>query len=134
MQWKDVTGWKDYLITDAQKSEQGGANLYVLLGNVNINGMISLDMLESLSGEKMWTKNITLEPTTIDWKGEQKYTENQKKLTPNLLTDLSFGEALGKALDAYYNLSMEKVYTYLNPEEMRALKKQADELKAKKVY
>ena len=51
-----------------------------------------------------------------------------------LVEQSSFYNALGKSLQAQYYEVLNKTYGYLNPEEMKIVKNQSQELRKRKVY
>ena len=102
-------------------------------GDIVITGRVDLVVAESLSKEKMWTKSINIPPITIHVVTTKTYSR------PLSADELVINEGMvyddvAKALDAQYKAILEKSYQYLDPEEMRIVKKQAQEIRSKKVY
>lgn len=87
------------------------------------SGFISFVMLEPLSGEKIWIKKVDVPPTEVDCTG---------KGTPESFTVIDNGVAV--LLEKAFQLTMKKAWDYISPEEITLLKKQSQELRAKKVY
>jgi hypothetical protein len=87
------------------------------------SGFISFVMLEPLSGEKIWIKKVDFPNTTVDCTG---------KTSPDNSTIIDNG--LARLLEKAFQLAMKKAWDYLSPEEVVLLKKQSQELRAKKVY
>lgn len=108
-----------------------GTNTYSLEGDATVSGRVTLFLKESLSKEQMWVKSIQLPPSTVHWEGSNEY---QTPPTTADLSDPAITKLLGKTMETYYHTVMEAAWKYLDPEEMRGVKKQADEIKAKKVY
>lgn len=102
---------------------------YTLSGKGMISGRVTLSLLESLSKERMWFKSIELPPVNFDWISNKEYKD------PNAYVEnRDISKPLGQALENIYKQIMETSWKYIDPEEMRIVKKQAEEVKAKKVY
>lgn len=107
-----------------------GQDGYTLRGNTTVSGRVTLVVLESLSKERMWFKSIQLPDTSYEWE-----TETQTTM-PGVLdpTDPVTAKTVGKVMEKYYGLVMSTAWKYLDPEEMRIVKTQADDIKKNKVY
>ena len=92
-------------------------------GVCSSSGFISFVMLEPLSGEKIWIKKIDVPPTEVNCTG---------KGTRENFTVIDNGVAA--LLEKAFQLTMKKAWDYVSPEEITLLKKQSQELRAKKVY
>ena len=99
-------------------------------GQINVGGRISLNLNESLTNERMWTKTIELEPQSFPY---ELRGQDQPVSTPPL-TDAKLNNKLANLLQSYYTLTMDKVWMYLDPKEMALVKQQAQTLKVKKRY
>jgi hypothetical protein len=100
-----------------------GVQLVQSKGKCGSSGSISFVILEPLSGEKMWIKKVDLPPAEVECSG---------KGTRESFTVIDNGVA--QLLEMAFQQTMKKVWDYLSPEEMTILKKQSQELRAKKVY
>jgi hypothetical protein len=116
---------KDYNIEQGFGNTLNGSGVPVIetKGPCSGSGFISFVMLEPLSGEKLWVKKIDFPNTEVDCTG---------KGTPKSFTIIDNG--LARLLEKAFQLSMKKAWDYLSPEEVMLLKKQSQELRAKKVY
>ncbi|MBN2559504.1 MAG: hypothetical protein JXQ75_01050 [Phycisphaerae bacterium] len=101
----------------------GGVHVLQSAGLCAMTGYISFVMLEPLSGEKIWIKKVDLPPTEADCSG---------KGTADNFNAIDNGVA--RLFERTYQLAMKKAWDYLSPEEVMLLKKQSQELRAKKVY
>jgi len=101
----------------------GGVMVMSSRGKCAITGSVSFVMLEPLSGEKIWIKKVDLPPTEADCTG---------KGTPENFNVVDNGVA--QLYEKAFQLVMKKAWDYLSPEEIMLLKKQSQELRAKKVY
>lgn len=101
----------------------GGVAVVESKGPCSGSGFISFLMLEPLSGEKIWIKKVDIPPTEVDCSG---------KGTPENFTAIDNGVA--RLLEKAFQLAMQRAWDYISPEEMALLKKQSQELRAKKVY
>jgi hypothetical protein len=121
---------------------------YKLKGSVTIGGRVTLSLTESLSNERMWFKSIELTDVRVPIVGQTVYPGNTLGLTrPEEYTEVvnatntninwsdpDIVNALGKPLEETYSKLMQMAWDYLDPEEMALVKKQAEEIKKKKVY
>lgn len=108
-----------------------GDNTYSLEGDAAVTGRVTLALLESLTKERMWFKSIELTPSTVHWIGSKQYKSPPASVD---FSDVSVTNPLGKTMEGAYRSVMEATWRYLDPEEMKLVKKQAEEIKAKKVY
>jgi hypothetical protein len=92
-------------------------------GPCSATGYISFVMLEPLSGEKIWIKKVDMPPTQVDCSGKGPLGDFN-------VIDNGYAQLLERA----FQLTMKKAWDYLAPEEVTLLKKQSQELRAKKVY
>jgi len=104
---------------------------YSLAGNVIISGRVSLNVLESLTGEKMWTKSVEIPSTTVYIKGEKEYN---RPITQIDFTDKSIVVPIAKQIEKIYDEIMKTSWKYLDPEEMATVKKESLEIRKKIVY
>ena len=100
-----------------------GVPLVQSVGNCAMSGYISFIMLEPLSGEKIWVKKVDLPPTEVECSG--KGTGDNFNVVDNGVAQL---------FERAFQLAMRKAWDYLSPEEVMLLKRQSQELRAKKVY
>ncbi len=105
------------------------ANSYIATFDVTVDGRVTLAVTEPLSGERMWFKSVVVPATTVQ------YAVPVANQTPaGVAIDLSTNPDLGRALDQAYANIMDAAWKYLDPGEMALVKKQGDEIRAKKVY
>lgn len=105
------------------------ANSYIATFDVTVDGRVTLAVTEPLSGERMWFKSVVVPSTTVQ------YAVPVASQTPaGVAIDLSTNPDLGRALDQAYLNIMDAAWKYLDPGEMALVKKQGDEIRAKKVY
>ena len=111
-----------------QKSDFGSALLggsgtktvYETSGACKLSGRIDFLVLESLTGTKMWTKSVNLEVPDEDCSS----SSGDGSGTQVILTN-----GVNKLLEKAYNMTMEKIDTYFNREEMAQVKQQSQELR-----
>jgi hypothetical protein len=101
----------------------GGVVVAESKGVCSGSGFISFVILEPLSGEKIWIKKVDITPTEVDCTG---------KAAPENFTVIDNGVAV--LLEKAFQLAMKRAWDYVSPEEIVMLKKQSQELRAKKVY
>lgn len=119
-----------------------GTHQYTLSGDVVLRGRVTLSIAESLSKERMWFKSIELPQTVLRWQGTKKRpmlkaSDGSYVLPANVRIDLDdpgFTQAIGKPIEDFYIEVLQTAWKHLEPEEMRIIKKQAQEIKEKKAY
>jgi len=87
-------------------------------------GYVSLVLLEPLSGEKLWVKKIDVPVTQVDCTGRVEAADRARFLKGKV----------AQLLEKVYPVVMKKTWDYMSAEELTLLKKQSQELRAKKVY
>jgi hypothetical protein len=108
-----------------------GPNTFYYEGSIVISGRVTLSLMEPLSKERMWFKSVEIPRTVVACKSA--YATVQYPVAVNY-SDKGIATSLGKSMEAVYKKVMEAAWKYLDPGEMAIVKKQADEIKAKKVY
>jgi len=104
---------------------------YSINGQAAIGGRVTLSLMESLSKERMWFKSIEIPREVVSFEGEKEYPAPPSGID---LSDPGIAKSLGPKLEALYTKVMQASWNYLDPGEMQLVKKQADEIKKKKVY
>lgn len=110
-----------------------GDNQYKIVGQASVTGRITLSMLESLSGEKMWSKSINIPSATqaVAFTGTKRYNSPPAGVDP---TDTGLQQALAPALSQAYQAVMDATWKYIDPQEIQMVKKEAMIVKEKKRY
>lgn len=107
------------------------ANTYVEHLVCTVEGRVTFAITEPLSGERMWFKNVAVAPTTVEVGVPA--AAGQSRVSAGDL-DFSTSSELARALDRTYATVLETAWKYLDPAEIALVKKQGDEIRAKKVY
>ncbi len=92
-----------------------------------VAGRVTLAVTEPLSGERMWFKSVPVQGTTV-------HLSYPADPTGKGQIDLAQSAELSRALDQAYTNILASAWKYLDPGEMALVKKQGDEIRAKKVY
>ena len=114
--------------------------VYNLSGNAEVSGKINLELREVVTRELMWSKNVPFTNTfhyslRVSGVGRQR-----QKVEGGTWIDVTpFDYALimndvAKEVEKQYPELMATISKLIDPEEMRIIKKQAQELKSKKGY
>lgn len=103
-------------------------------GTVTITGRVNLVIAESLSREKMWTKSVDLPPVRVPIEETQSYSMPGANMQLLIENESTIYNGVAKALEAQYKAILDRAYAYLDPDEIQLVKKQAQEIRAKKVY
>lgn len=102
----------------------GASNgLSVAEGPCTASGFVSFVILEPLSGEKLWIKKVDVPSVQVDCSGKAAAGDTQFLVN-----------GYAHLLEQVYQAVMKKPWEYLSSEELAVLKKQAQELRTKKVY
>jgi hypothetical protein len=117
----------------AEKVNLLSANSLVTKYQVSFKGRVNLAIIEPLSKERMWFKTIDVQgPSPVVLSVEHAAGTVANAL--DVVNATAKDETFVKAIDQAYNSIVQATWTYLDPGEMQQVKKQADEIKAKKVY
>lgn len=103
-------------------------------GNLVISGRVNLVLAESLSHEKMWTKSVDIPPLTVHIEETRMYTSPNVPVPILLEREDTVYNDVAKALETQYKVILDRSYQYLDPDEIQIVKKQAQEIRNKKVY
>lgn len=119
------------------KNYRGDA--FYFRGEVRTSSKINMTLVESLSSEKLWTKTIDISPAPEPFETSSVHALPQgmdatTALSKTTFADTGMNNPVFKAADKIYNNAFTAIWKYLDPEELREIKKQSDEIKSKKVY
>ena len=106
-----------------------GDNYYTYNGLVTVGGRVNLAVLESLSKERMWVRNIDMPQTTVPFQGTLRFPEGTSQAVDEsrFPEDPGFTAPLGAELARAYQQVMQAAWTYLDPKEMSVVKQQSQE-------
>lgn len=107
---------------------------YNVKGTVRVEGRVTLEVAESVTNEKMWTKSVDIEPIDMTFNGEHVFGAAPSDLAEVLKYENRFYTDLGRALADRYVEIMERTHAYLDPREMALVDRQADGLRERKRY
>jgi hypothetical protein len=111
-----------------------GQRGYTGEGVLTFTGRLNLVVAESLSREKMWTKSVELPPLTVRVEETRMYSSDNVPIQQLLESEPAIYNGVAKALETQYKSILDKAHQYLDPDEMQIVKKQAQEIRNKKVY
>lgn len=115
-----------------------GADYYTFSGTVQVRGRVTLSVLESLSGTRMWNKSVEIPQTTVPFVGQSRYGVATYPAGPRASdfdsSDPGLLNAVSPPLERAYLDILAKAWTYLDPEEMRTVRVQAAEVRAKTTF
>ena len=97
-------------------------------GTVEGKARIILELREVMTRELMWHKNIPFKEFEFPYNIRHPDITKPYDLTPHIMNDLA------KGLEKQYPDLMGTISQLIDPEEMRIIKKQCQELKSKKGY
>lgn len=108
-------------------------------GELKNMAKINMTLVESMSGEKLWTKtlDISSDPEPFETGNPHAFfygMDPGAALAKTTFFDIGMNNAAFKSADKIYNNAFTATWKHLDPEELREIKKQADEIKSKKVY
>ncbi len=112
-----------------------GAAYYKPHGNLTLSGHLDLIVSESLSNEKMWSKSVSIPAVTIPINsGSASYPSKSVPLQILLEHENGLRSELARKLDQIYKETLSRAWSYLDPEEMRGVKKESLQIRERKVY
>jgi len=111
-----------------------GQRGYTGEGTLVFTGRVNLVVAESLSREKMWTKSVEIPPLTVRVEETHMYGSPGIPVQQLMESEDAIYNGVAKALEMQYKSILERAYQYLDPDEMQIVKKQAQEIRNKKVY
>lgn len=126
-----------YLVTTTElliaykdtKAAGDGIASWMYTGNIEVNGKIVLALKEIFTGELMWSKSIPFTKFEFPYSIPKQRTFDYNAFPYNLVMD-----DVAKGIEKQYPNLMETISKLIDPEEMRILKKQCQEIRTKKGY
>jgi hypothetical protein len=105
-------------------------------GIATIKGRVVLNVYETMSNQRLWTRPITLQPRTIRWAGETRHRDITLKDQPGrwpalAVADPGFKRVLVPEVNDIFSQVIRTAWDGLDPREFAAVKVQADDLKAR---
>jgi hypothetical protein len=97
-------------------------------GNIEVKGKVTLELREIITRELMWVKSIPLKEFEFSYNIRVPDQTKPYDLKPFIMNDLA------KGLEKQYPEFMSTISKLIDPEEMRILKKQCQEIRSKKGY
>ena len=106
-----------------------GNNYYTYSGMITVGGRVNLAVLESLSRERMWVRNIDIPRTSVPFKGTKRFPEGTSTAVDQsqFPEDPGFTAPLNAELAKAYQQVLQAAWTYLDPQEMRVVREQSQE-------
>lgn len=115
-----------------------GSDYFTFNGTVQVRGRVTLSVLESLSGTRMWNKSVEIPQTTVPFVGQTRFGVGTYPAGPKTSdfdwSDQGLLNAVSPPLEKAYLDILGKAWTYLDPEEMKTVKAQAAEVRAKTTF
>lgn len=104
--------------------------------SVTVDISFFMVLQESLTQERLWIKDITLEPVTVPlaFKAFGISYGGVPSIEVLLAYEDDLHAALGSHLSKEYNMVLNRMSSYLHPKEMEIVKNAAMRVRAKKVY
>lgn len=127
------------------KQRSTTASPYMEDGNIIVNGVMTLTLRESITGEKLWVKRIEAEPIQKPYTFVAKYKEpyHVEQTLGVMGVPISAGsteerdntdQVLAAALSEFYTALGEKLWRHIDPEEWGKYLDQAQNLRREKRY
>jgi hypothetical protein len=114
-----------FMLSAVFKAEKTSAHC---TGNIEVNGKITLELREITTRELMWVKNIPFTKFEFPYDIHIPHYAKGKSydLKPFIMNDLA------KKIEQQYPDLMATIFRLIDPEEMRIIKKQCQELRSKR--
>lgn len=108
-------------------------------GELATASKINMTLVESMSDQKLWSKtvDISTEPTPFETNlphALPRGVDPTVALRETKVIDWGLTNPVFMASDKIYNNAFTAIWKHLDPDELREIKKQADEIKSKKVF
>lgn len=104
-----------------------------LKGSIVVSGHVNLIAYESLTKTPQWTKSVAINPIKVKLITRKQYSSNYVDLEILLLNENKFYNDVGRALEGQYTEIMNRIYGYIDPDEMADVGKYAQDLRKRKV-
>jgi len=107
-------------------------------GALGVSAKINLTLVESMSSEKLWSKTLDISAPAEFFDTARPHAIAVGEVPAAALKldtmDIGVASAINKSLDGIYTNALNGVWKHLDPQELREIKLQADEIKGKKVF
>jgi len=113
---------------------RGLLNIWHLVGTIETQGQLNLSLIEPLSAEKMWTKNVALPPKSVSVVSDKswfKANDVPSQYENYVYDDKKIRNALGPSLEDSYKEIMEATWKHLDPKELASVKEETKKLRDK---
>lgn len=124
-----LTAEVDFISDTTQLSYSTVGRLH---GTVVVRGHVNLVAYESLTKNRLWTKSVAITPVVVELASRNRYP-TRPRLATLLVNENKFYNDIGRALEAQYTEIMNRIYGYLEPQEMAIVKQAAYDLRRRKV-
>ena len=105
---------------------------YIPRGAVTVSCHVNLIVSESLTNERLWSKSVAITPFTVNLQARNGYPMGVN-LASLLKNENKFYSDVAHALEAQYTEIMNKIYGYLDPDQMAIVTTSARDLRKRKV-
>jgi len=106
---------------------------YKFEGYAEIGAELNIKLSEIMTQQKVWVKTPSIDPVQIYVKSEKEY-DTDKAPRDIWTKDPGFYNPLVDFLEKYYKVIMQKAYNHLDPNELKLLKPQIEEIREKSGY
>lgn len=100
-------------------------------GAALLGGRVDLVLEESLTGTRMWVKDIPVPPKSVDWTMSKWIPKNDQVTQADIYQDPGFVNAIGPVLESLYDEVLKDAWAYLSPNEVKLVKAQSLPLRKK---
>lgn len=104
-----------------------------LQGVATLSGRVTFHLLESITGTRMWAKDIDVPERQVEWLGERWFEGDNAWTIVEVYTDHGFTNAIAPELESLYGEILETAWDYLHPEELQLVKAQAKPVRDKAI-
>lgn len=111
----------------------GPATGYRFSGVTTISGRITIAVRESLSGQRMWSKSVELQPYSAEFTTADTYLTNPPHAL-QLGQDRGLTSVQEMQLEKIYTEVLQKAWSYIDVQEMEQVKAAAQDVRAKTTF
>ena len=136
MTYSDKEGTDLILTAEVEFSSDTTQLRYSSIGTINgsiiVSCHVNLVAKESLTRNRLWTKSVAITPITVELISRKAYP-NGARLARLLVNENKFHNDLGRALEGQYNEVLNRIYGYIEPEDMATVGEAAKKLRKQKI-
>jgi hypothetical protein len=94
---------------------------YTVRGNITLSGNLVITVSSPKRSEKIWKKNISLDPSLFDYDGNVVWNSRNPSIADQLKEDGRFYNTMARELEKFYTQAMELAWQQIDVTEMKSV-------------